>query len=211
MGNASGGHPSRALEVIRKAAVTCVADLRRRGYATTTVHAYSAGIAHFQRWLAMRCHRGTRVDEALVHRFLTVHLPACSCPRRWQRTGHVVRAALRQLLRVLRNDELVPRAEARISQEIRAEIERFDSHLESTCGLAPSTRRARRRDVTGCSRVTPFRATPDQIQSPRAGQRGQVAFLADVTSPVTAHRETPRCRPPWGLWRLWYRVASCSI
>src|SRR5229473_5129540 len=68
--------------------------LRRRGYCAGTVHAHVSSVGHFAYWLTKCGIQSSRVDEALVHQFVTEHLPVCTCSRRCQRRAVEMRAAL---------------------------------------------------------------------------------------------------------------------
>src|ERR1700709_1776331 len=49
--------------------------LRHRGYASITIENYLQCAAHFGRWLTAQHIDLHHVDEPVLHRFLTVHLP----------------------------------------------------------------------------------------------------------------------------------------
>jgi len=87
--------------------------------------------------------RLARVDEELVQRFVTVHLPACDCPGRCQRRAVEMRAALGRLLPVLRAESRIPAARSQVSPAVQNELHRYDSFLAEICGLAPATRTSR--------------------------------------------------------------------
>jgi len=137
---ASGRHI--VLGVSRAEIDTYLTDLRSHGYAATTVQAYAGCVAHFARWLTARADVRC-LDEKLVERFSTVHLAACTCPGRHQRTLYVTRAALTHLLRVLRAHGHIPPVSDLRPSHICDEIHRFDVHLDQTCGLAVATRCSR--------------------------------------------------------------------
>lgn len=66
-------------------------------------------------------------------------MPACSCPYPVRRLRHELRAALAQLLEVLRADgvgALDPASETAVAQELA----RFDAHMRDVWGLADNTR-----------------------------------------------------------------------
>ena len=118
------------------------AHLRRGRYAASTQRVYLCCVAHFAHWLTgERCGLST-IGEALVARFLSEHVPACNCPYPVRRLRHELRAALAQLLEVLRADgvgALDPASETAIAQEMA----RFDVHMRNVWGLADNTRRQR--------------------------------------------------------------------
>lgn len=118
------------------------AHLSRGRYAPSTQRVYLCCVAHFAHWLTgERC--GLRaIDEALAARFLSEHLPVCKCPYPVRRLRHELRAALSQLLEVLRADgvgTLDPTSRTAVAQELA----RFDGHMRDVWGLADNTRRQR--------------------------------------------------------------------
>ena len=80
------------------------AHLCWRRYAPSTQRVYLCCVAHFAHWMTgERCGLST-IGEAVVARFLSEHMPACGCPYPVRRLRHELRAALAQLLEVLRAD-----------------------------------------------------------------------------------------------------------
>jgi len=118
--------------------------LQQHGYRPYTVRAYIDCVGHFGRWLTVRRTALGRVDESLVHRFVAQHLPQCKCPGAPRRTLREVRAAHVHLLRVLRAENHIAGPISLVPLPIRGELERFDTHLDEVCGLAPATRISRR-------------------------------------------------------------------
>jgi hypothetical protein len=114
--------------------------LIERRYADTTIGFYLHSVGHFSLWLTRNRISIRRIDEALVRSFVTVHLPACDCAERCERSRESVQAALGHLLRVLRLDGSIPPAQNTVSREIQEELDCFDSYLDTVCGLAPKTR-----------------------------------------------------------------------
>jgi hypothetical protein len=91
-----------SVSVLSPSAASYRAYLRRHGYSCSSTAAYLHAVGHFAHWLtdaglAVRC-----LDESVVRRFLTAHLPTCRCPARCQCTVTTVQAALGHLLHVLR-------------------------------------------------------------------------------------------------------------
>ena len=122
------------------------AHLRRGRYAPSTQRIYLCCVAHFAHWLTGERRGLTAIGEAVVGRFLSEHLPACACPCPVRRLRHELRAALAQLLEVLRADGvgvLDPTLDTAVAQELA----RFDAHMHDVWGLADSTRRRRGRVV----------------------------------------------------------------
>ncbi len=127
--------------------VTAYSDHLHRGrYASATRRAYLCCVAHFAHWLTAERHILTAVNKAAVERFLTEHLPRCDCPYPVRRVPHEVRAALAQLLDVLRADGAIASA-AVPDTHLARELARFDAHMRDAGGLALNTRRQRCRIV----------------------------------------------------------------
>ena len=113
--------------------------LSERRYAPYTIDTYLSCIAHFARWMSQCQLDVHRIDEDVVQRFLENHLPQCACARPVHRTRNNLRAALRHLLVVLRAEAVI--AEPVLgTTPIDEELCRFDDHMNSVRGLAPTTR-----------------------------------------------------------------------
>ena len=111
------------------------AHLRRGRYAPSTQRVYLCCVAHFAQWLtAERCSLNA-IGGAMVARFLSEHLPVCSCPYPVRRLHHELRAALAQLLEVLRADGIGVQDSAS-STTVAHELARFDKHMRDVWGLA---------------------------------------------------------------------------
>jgi site-specific recombinase XerD len=123
------------------------AYLVSRGYASRTVRFYEQGAVHFARWAGRKKVAPSDVTAELLESFLSRHLTRCRCPDPGVRQRHTVRAALRHFEVVL--DEGGHRSPQRAEGSTAAdrEVERFDEHLRTTCGLRESTRLYRRRYV----------------------------------------------------------------
>lgn len=122
------------------------AHLRRGRYAPSTQRVYLCCVAHFAYWLTAEQCSLSMIGEAMVARFLSEHLPVCSCLYPVRRLRHELRAALAQLLEVLRADSIGaqdPASDTAVAQELA----RFDKHMRDVWGLADSTRRQRGRIV----------------------------------------------------------------
>ena len=121
--------------------------LAGRRYAPATAQAYLRCVAHFARWLTRSRLSLDRIDERSVRRFLDEHLPRCACSAPVRRQRHELRAALKQLLRVLAtHGALVSREEL---SPVEEELRRFDEHMRGVRGLALNTREQRVRIVRG--------------------------------------------------------------
>jgi len=157
-----------AASVLRRSAASYDAYLQRHGYSPGITHAYRHAVGHFARWVTEEHLELRRLDESVVRRFLTTHLPECRCPARCQRTVLMVQPALKHLLQVLRANGSIPARRVGGSPAIHEELERFTAYLDDVCGLAARTRAGRRWWV-------------GQFLTDRFGQ-----------GPIAVHRLTPR-------------------
>jgi integrase/recombinase XerD len=98
---------------------------------------YLAAIVHFGQWLAGEEHAAGDVDEAVITRFLSEHLPRCSCQRPVPLGMIEVRAALNLLLRLLRAQGI---AAMPSDDEIAGELSGFDRRMADIWGLSQGTR-----------------------------------------------------------------------
>lgn len=130
--------------VLSPSAAAYVAYLQGHAYSAPIAGAYLHAVGHFAHWLTQEHLTVRRLDESVVCRFLTTHLPHCQCPGRCQRTVVVVHAALGHLLDVLRAEGRITARCVGMSPAIHDELDRFTSHLEQVCGLAAKTRASRR-------------------------------------------------------------------
>jgi integrase/recombinase XerD len=121
-----------------------VGYLKRQQYRPAVIRAYLRSVEHFVAWAARRRAPLLAIDEPLIQRFVTEHLPVCRCPDPCLRTLPTVRAALARLLDSLRSEGLIPEKRMSAPSCIGDELARFDGYLDSVCGLAPSTRTSRR-------------------------------------------------------------------
>src|SRR5580658_483096 len=133
--------------VLRQSADAYVGYLQHHQYSPATVRSYLNSIEHFARWLTRRHVPFGSIDESLTHRFVTKHLSVCRCPDPCQRSINSVRPALTHLLHVLRMEGGLSGPRALVPAMVQEELERFDIHLDSVCGLARATRTSRRQWV----------------------------------------------------------------
>lgn len=163
-----------------------VGHLDGRGYGKHTVHAYLEAAAHFGRWLHRQRPGLAQANEKSVDFFLTRHLPHCRCPPPRNRTTHIVRAAVHQLVVVLRASGAVPPV-APSPSPAASLLASFELHLTQACGLAPATvhssmRVARELLVArfGSDPVEPKALTPTDV-------RDFVTARAAVLSPASTN------------------------
>lgn len=105
---------------------------------------YLASALHFGDWLRGQGAGPCDVDETLIGSFLTGHLPACSCDHPTPHGLILNRAALNNLLRVLRRHNI---AATPAPDAIELELARFDAKMNDVWGLAQGTRDHRRRII----------------------------------------------------------------
>jgi len=124
---------------------TC--DLRRRGYAISTIGLYCRIVAHFGRWLARRQVAPRQVRPLHVDGFLQHHLPRCRCAPPAVRNYSICRGALHGFLDFLRRERLIPDPPKQVPRLRAADrlLVELDQHLDQVQGLSALTRRARRR------------------------------------------------------------------
>lgn len=146
------------------------AYLQRGGYSAPDASAYLHAVGHFAHWLTDERLALQQLDESVVRRFVTTHLPTCRCRGRCQRTAIVVQAALGHLLAVLRTDGRIPARHMGLSPAIHDELERFTTYLDDVCGLAAKTRAGRQWwiaqflvDQFGHGPITVDRLTPGDM------------------------------------------------
>ena len=104
---------------------------------------YVESVAHFAYWMRGKHLSRTELNERLVRRFIGQHLPTCRCARRCQRSEHIVRAALIQLLAVLRTTGQLPAPASGEPEHIGTELDEFVRFLTDVRGVAAPTQRAR--------------------------------------------------------------------
>ncbi len=121
--------------------------LADRGYAARTISGYFSSIAHFALWSGEQQIGLSDINEALINRFLKEHLLDCRCALRCQRTLPMARAALKQLLLMLRANGLCVHQHTPGSDFITAELADFDGYLADVRGLSPVTRSVRLRHL----------------------------------------------------------------
>lgn len=181
-----------------------VHHLTERRYARSTVCGYLGCIAHFARWMT-RCRLEIkRIDEESVRRFLDDHLPRCNCPKPISRCHHELRAALKHLLRVLRDNAVIPEP-ALASSPVDEELRRFDEHMSQVRGLATKTRRMRLHIVRrflveqfADQPVVISAITPDEVRKFVASQLGCYSSPASANVLAAALRGYFRFRTAYG-------------
>lgn len=120
-----------------------VRHLTARGYAASSISMYVECVAHLARWMRRRRIPMADVCERLVQRFIDKHLSSCRCAQRCQRSPYTVRAALRQLLIVLRAAGHIGPQVSTERLHIAAELSEFMHYLADVRGVAVPTQRQR--------------------------------------------------------------------
>ena len=98
------GRPQKvAREWIARSAFNVSADayvqyLTKRGYAARTIEGYFASIAHFAHWIGEQRVRPSDLNEGLIQRFISEHLPDCRCALRCCRCPCLIKARMAPLL-----------------------------------------------------------------------------------------------------------------
>lgn len=108
-----------------------------RRYQAKRVRRYVASVFHFGDWLRSEGCAIQDVDEAVVARFISDHLPNCTCPRFVQRNPIINRAALNHLIRLLDAKGTIRRP---VADPITRELTLFDEKMTEVWGLAQGTR-----------------------------------------------------------------------
>lgn len=106
-------------------------------YGPTRQRRYTASVLHFGQWLHAEGYAVSGIDEVIVGRFLSDHLPRCSCPRPVPQGLIPNRAALTHLVRILRSKGAIERP---VVDEITRELARFDAKMAQVWGLSQGTR-----------------------------------------------------------------------
>lgn len=118
--------------------------LARSRYGAERRRQYVACALHFGEWLRSEGAGASDLNEARIGRFLTDHLPTCSCNYSVPRRPMTNSAAINNLLRVLRAHNIVARPAL---DAVETELAKFDAKMDEIWGLAQGTRDHRRRIV----------------------------------------------------------------
>lgn len=191
--------------------------LRRGRYAPSTQRVYLCCVAHFAHWLTGEQYGLHAIDEALVARFLSEHLPTCSCPYPVRRLRHELRAAITLLLKVLRADGVGvpdPASDTAVAQE----MERFDKHMCDVWGLAGSTCRQRGRIVReflfahfGDGPITISKIGATSVRRFVLGDPGRLASLPEVLTDAEINELLQSFDQPFPSHRRAYAMTRCLI
>lgn len=140
-----------------------------RRYRAKRVRRYVASVLHFGHWLRSEDWAVQNVDEAVVGRFISDHLPTCTCPRPVQGNPIINRAALNHLIRILYAKGIIHRP---VADPITRELALFDEKMTQVWGLAQGTRDHRCRIIRrllkaqfGSGSIDPTSISPSTIRS----------------------------------------------
>jgi len=122
---------------------------------------YTACVLHFGHWLRLVGSDISGIDEASIGQFLDEHLPACACGYPVPRCRITNRAAINNLLRLLRLHGIVASPP---SDAIEQELAIFDISMAEVWGLAQGTRDYRCRIIRRLLRAQ-FGAGPIEIDA----------------------------------------------
>ena len=131
-----------------------VGQLQARGYVRVTIRTLLSAVEHFGSWLRDQGLTPAAVSRELVHSFLHRHLPKCRCAPPSPTEIRVVRPALNNLWRLMRDREpaRVPDGTRLRSasgpvldcpEPIAAVLDTYRRHLREVHGLAEGTARSR--------------------------------------------------------------------
>lgn len=118
------------------------ANLERGRYSRQSCRSHIGAVAHFAHWMVRCTLTADQLDEDCVHQFLNFHLPTCDCHPMAMRDHHSLRAGLGLLLKVLREERIIPELLAPTGP-IAEELSRYDAYMRDTHGLASGTRKDR--------------------------------------------------------------------
>lgn len=159
--------------------------LRPKELKVCTVKRYLAALVHFSNWAAKRPDFSIDgINEVVIGQFLHDHFGSNNSEIRRTR-GRYVRASMRHLLSVLRQEQIIENAPSKISAPITTELEEFNHHMVNVRGLAPSTCAFRLKHVQdflvcefNSDKIDIARISPEDLQR-------YVMRFADRWSPVS--------------------------
>ena len=122
-------------------------ELARSGYAVSTTRLYLRACRRFSWWLSVDPDKPSTINESIISRFLSEHLPNCDCSPRCPAIANA-RAALRHLLRHFR----IRFGEAQTGKPgshdaVALELASYGEYLTNVCGVAAATKLYRVRYV----------------------------------------------------------------
>lgn len=104
-------------------------------YSDRSILSYLGCLAHFSYWGKTEGIDLSHPNTSLVRQFLNEHLPNCNCPPPCYYSVASSGAALRHLLRLIKQD----RSTFVIDNPVTDELKKFSDYLTNTCGLSHLT------------------------------------------------------------------------
>jgi len=120
--------------------------LKARGHSDGTQHAYHSALMHFVGWINKESPQSRTINSSTISAFLQQHLPICHCPPPVYKDLKTVRAALHQLLLMLKQNRLQDLG-FQSSSAVEFTLRDFDDFQRDVCGFTESTRENRQRFV----------------------------------------------------------------
>jgi integrase/recombinase XerD len=122
-----------------------IEQLQALGYSPWTIRDYVRAVEHFGRWLKSRRLDPVNISPEIVRSFLGRHFARCHCPKPASRDPATCGSALHALVVLLQQNGTIRQRTCRATSPREQIIQRFDRYLIEVCGLAETTRKARRR------------------------------------------------------------------
>ena len=162
-----------------------VEHLQSLGYAPWTIRVYAGAAEHFGGWLKSRRIDPSDISPELIGSFLGRHLDRCQCPRPARCAPASCGSALHALLELLKIKGIIRPKTSKAASPKERIIEQFDRYLVEVCGVAETTRRARRRTALELLSWR-FGNRPLQLQRITPGDLVRfVAFRARSLRPIS--------------------------
>ncbi len=122
-----------------------VGYLQTLGYASWTIRDYLGVAEHFGCWLKSRRIDPSDISSELIGLFLLKHLNRCHCAKPAPCDPATCGSALHALVELLETKGMIRKQPGGPTSRREQLVDRFDQFLEQVCGVAETTRRARRR------------------------------------------------------------------
>src|SRR3984957_20278798 len=124
-----------------------VLHLHQRGYRPETIKIYCQCVEHFGQWLKKKNIAKSRISKIEMSYFLKNHLSICKCLTPRTAETKSIRAAIKQLLKLMNKDEIIISHDNNLTRKVDKIVISYDSYLSDICGMAKNTRINRRRYV----------------------------------------------------------------
>lgn len=123
--------------ILQKSLENFAQYLMRRGHTPRMMKEYLRVAVHFVYWFEKEGNLLPMAEDEIAQRFYHEHLPVCCCPVSTAYRARI-RAGLKHLVYVLRNDGHVLPVSEKSKIPIDIKIEEFEGHLKSVCGASAS-------------------------------------------------------------------------